>query len=84
MRSEIDAEVIQAEVADLPGTYIPLIFDVTDASAIEEAASTVSSALKGATLGALINNAGELYQYHLDSSQTHFCVLIPCLPSQAI
>ncbi len=60
MRSKCDAEVIQAETADLPGSYIPLVFDVTDASAIKAAADKVSGYLGGAKLGALINNAGQL------------------------
>ena len=58
MRSEGDAEIIQSEVADLPGTFTPLIFDVTDAPALEAAAKVVVDSLKGAKLGALINNAG--------------------------
>ena len=63
VRSDIDAEVIQSEVADLPGAYIPLILDVTDASAIKAAAYKVGIALGEIKLGALINNAGKLYRY---------------------
>ena len=37
---------------------IPLLFDVTDAAAIDAAAAQVSTALNGATLGGLVNNAG--------------------------
>lgn len=60
VRQEADSESIQAEVADLPGTYIPLLLDVTDAEAIATAVEKVSLELNGATLGALINNAGIL------------------------
>lgn len=46
------------ETRNLPGNYIPLIFDVTDEAAIKAAAKMVEDMLEGATLGALINNAG--------------------------
>jgi len=38
--------------------FNPLLFDVTDAQAIERAAAEVEKALNGETLSALINNAG--------------------------
>ena len=59
VRSKVDAADIQAEVAELPGNYVPLILDVTDASAVKDAVVKVDAMLEGAKLGALINNAGQ-------------------------
>lgn len=61
VRKEADAELIAKEVSNLPGTYRRLIFDVTDIDAVQRAAIEVKEALHGATLGALINNAGLSY-----------------------
>ena len=47
-------------MAALPGQFTPLIFDVTDAEAVQAAAREVGAALNGATLSALINNAGKV------------------------
>ena len=60
VRKQADAERISAEVAALPGQFTPLIFDVTDAEAVQAAAREVGAALSGANLSALINNAGKV------------------------
>jgi NAD(P)-dependent dehydrogenase (short-subunit alcohol dehydrogenase family) len=38
--------------------FVPLVFDVTDDAALQRAAEAVANALGGATLTALVNNAG--------------------------
>lgn len=43
---------------ELGANFTPLVFDVTDAKAIEAAAQKVSAHLQGQTLDALVNNAG--------------------------
>lgn len=53
-RSE-DADRLQAELGP---RFTPLLFDVTDAAAIQASVPTVASALGGATLFGLVNNAG--------------------------
>ncbi|HBK93157.1 MAG TPA: oxidoreductase [Parvularcula sp.] len=55
VRRERDA--IEAAAA-LGGNFSPLIFDVTDEAGIARGADAVRAALKGETLGALVNNAG--------------------------
>ncbi|MEL7044109.1 MAG: SDR family NAD(P)-dependent oxidoreductase, partial [Pseudomonadota bacterium] len=55
VRNRADAERLQASFGD---HFDPLIFDVTDADAIGEAAACVRGALRGETLGGLVNNAG--------------------------
>ena len=80
VRSDIDAEIVQSEVAYLPGAYVPLSFDVTDASAIKAAAKRVSSALRGAKLVALINNAGRPYKDKLRLSQVSCIDAVHQLP----
>lgn len=55
VRREADAAVLLEE---LGASFTPLVFDVVDASAIATAAQTVRSALDGATLSGLVNNAG--------------------------
>jgi NAD(P)-dependent dehydrogenase (short-subunit alcohol dehydrogenase family) len=55
VRSEIDATRLKKEFG---AGYVPLVFDVTDAEAIQRAAAQVAQALHGETLGALVNNAG--------------------------
>lgn len=52
-----EADGVAAKEA-LGAHFTPLIFDVTDRAAIDEAARHVSEALKGKTLSGLINNAG--------------------------
>ena len=55
VRKEADGERLKSEFGDL---FTPLLFDVTDEPAVATAASTVRSALNGATLFGLVNNAG--------------------------
>ncbi len=55
VRKEADG---QAVADDLGEDFIPLLFDVTDETAIADAAAIVDQALEGRTLDALINNAG--------------------------
>lgn len=55
VRNEADAKRLQKECGAL---YIPLVFDVTDAEKIKNAAQFVSQQLQGQTLWGLINNAG--------------------------
>lgn len=55
VRSESDANRLQR----LWGPeFVPLIFDISNDAAVRQAAGLVKDALKGATLTALINNAG--------------------------
>ena len=58
MRSKADADLVAKESQAFAGAYIPLVFDVTDALAIDKAARFVESMLDGRNLVALINNAG--------------------------
>ena len=44
--------------SDLGDRFVPLVFDVTDASAIHASVPAVADALGGATLFGLVNNAG--------------------------
>lgn len=53
VRKPEDGERLQRELG-----VIPLLFDVTDAAAIDAAANQVAAALGGRTLGGLVNNAG--------------------------
>ncbi|MEM6774084.1 MAG: SDR family NAD(P)-dependent oxidoreductase [Pseudomonadota bacterium] len=55
VRRRGDADRLQAGFGD---NFTPLIFDVTDADALGEAADSVREALRGETLGGLVNNAG--------------------------
>ena len=55
VRNGADADRLQAEFGEHFG---PLVFDVTDAAAIAEAAACVREALAGQTLAGLVNNAG--------------------------
>ncbi|MBI1212571.1 MAG: SDR family NAD(P)-dependent oxidoreductase [Alphaproteobacteria bacterium] len=55
VRKAADAERLQKEFGD---KFVPLIFDVTDAKAVQEGAAKVREALKGETLMGLVNNAG--------------------------
>ena len=58
MRKEADAVKLQEDFNPLPGSFEPLLFDVTDAAAIARSALHVSEQLHGRTLSALFNNAG--------------------------
>ena len=55
VRRKVDADRLQSEFGD---AFIPLIMDVTDKQAVEQAAARVSAGLGSATLTGLVNNAG--------------------------
>lgn len=55
VRKQEDAERLTLEFG---GNFVPLIFDVTDESAVQAAAQTVRDQLQGETLFGLVNNAG--------------------------
>jgi len=55
VRKEADAAKIAAQHG---AAIVPLLFDVTDASAIADAAKIVEARLGGETLAGLVNNAG--------------------------
>lgn len=55
VRKEADAVAAQGALGD---SFTPLVFDVTDGSAISAAAQQVSDVLAGRTLDGLVNNAG--------------------------
>lgn len=55
VRKKADADRLQAELC---GQFTPLVFDVTDEKAVQQAADQVRAALAGRTLAGLINNAG--------------------------
>ena len=55
VRRPEDGQRIRGELGD---RYVPLVFDVTDASAIHASVPTVADALGGGTLFGLVNNAG--------------------------
>ena len=55
VRTQADANRLQTELGE---SFTPLLFDVTDAEAIDQAARFLTDKLAGSGLGALINNAG--------------------------
>jgi NAD(P)-dependent dehydrogenase (short-subunit alcohol dehydrogenase family) len=55
VRRQADAERLSAALGT---NFVPLVFDVTDAAAVNAAAGTVAAALGGETLCGLVNNAG--------------------------
>lgn len=55
VRNQLDADRLSKELGSL---FFPLIFDVTDAEKIQQAADLVREQLNGTTLWGLINNAG--------------------------
>jgi len=55
VRKTADAERLAAQFG---ANFVPLLFDVTDESAIKAAAGQVRTALAGETLAGLVNNAG--------------------------
>jgi NAD(P)-dependent dehydrogenase (short-subunit alcohol dehydrogenase family) len=55
VRREADGERLKTEFG---ANFVPLLFDVTDAAAVNAAAEQVSGALAGETLAGLVNNAG--------------------------
>ena len=55
VRKAADAERLSQEFG---ASFVPLIFDVTDETAVRKAAAQVEQALEGQTLAGLVNNAG--------------------------
>jgi NAD(P)-dependent dehydrogenase (short-subunit alcohol dehydrogenase family) len=55
VRKEVDGARLKSEFGD---NFVPLLFDVTDAQAVNAAAEKVAAALGGETLFGLVNNAG--------------------------
>jgi hypothetical protein len=55
VRKEADGERLKAEFGD---RFTPLLFDVTDAPAVNRGAEETAKALGNATLAGLVNNAG--------------------------
>src|SRR5258707_15746442 len=55
VRKQADADRLKAEFG---ANFTPLIFDITDESAVAAGAATVRAALGGQTLFGLVNNAG--------------------------
>ena len=55
VRKQVDADRLKKEFG---ANFSPLIFDVTDAQAVNKAAEQVATALAGETLFGLVNNAG--------------------------
>jgi NAD(P)-dependent dehydrogenase (short-subunit alcohol dehydrogenase family) len=55
VRKQVDADSLTAEFGD---KVLPLLFDATDASAVQAAAHKVKGILNGAILSGLVNNAG--------------------------
>ena len=55
VRQPADAARLQAELGE---NFVPLLFDVTDATAVAQAAAEVARQLAGQPLRGLINNAG--------------------------
>ena len=74
VRTQADANSLQAELGE---SFTPLVFDVTDAEAIDQAARFLTNKLAGSGLGALINNAGiaiggPLQDQPMDVFRKHF------------
>jgi NAD(P)-dependent dehydrogenase (short-subunit alcohol dehydrogenase family) len=74
VRKKDDAERL---VAEFGPSFVPLVFDVTDAEAVRAAAEEVGEALGDATLAGLVNNAGTaiggpLALQSLGAVRTHF------------
>ena len=55
VRKEADAKRLQGEFG---ANFVPLIFDVTDETAVKAASATVRAGLSGQKLFGLVNNAG--------------------------
>jgi NAD(P)-dependent dehydrogenase (short-subunit alcohol dehydrogenase family) len=55
VRKQTDADRLQREFGDM---FVPLLFDVTDETAVQLAAEKVDQHLNSATLDGLVNNAG--------------------------
>lgn len=59
VRAEADSERLQSRFG--ASNFTPLLFDVTDAEAVAQAASAVERQIDGATLTGLVNNAGAAF-----------------------
>lgn len=55
VRTQADADRLQTEFGN---RFVPLLFDVTDAEAVNHAANVVTERLADSGLGGLVNNAG--------------------------
>src|SRR5436305_13019125 len=55
VRKQADADRLKAEFGE---RFTPLLFDVTDAAAVDRAAEQTAAVLGNATLAGLVNNAG--------------------------
>jgi NAD(P)-dependent dehydrogenase (short-subunit alcohol dehydrogenase family) len=55
VRKQADADRLSKEFGS---SFTPLLFDVTDESAVKEGAKAAAGALRGETLAGLVNNAG--------------------------
>jgi NAD(P)-dependent dehydrogenase (short-subunit alcohol dehydrogenase family) len=74
VRSQADANRLKAELGE---SFIPLVFDVTDAGTVTKAAGWLAEHLAGSGLGGLINNAGiaiggPLQDQPMDVFRKHF------------
>jgi NADP-dependent 3-hydroxy acid dehydrogenase YdfG len=76
VRTSADANRLRTELGI---NFEPLLFDVTDADAVTEAAQSLTNRLAGTGLGGLINNAGiaiggPLQHQPMDAITQHFDV----------
>ncbi|WP_341871367.1 SDR family NAD(P)-dependent oxidoreductase [Spirosoma oryzicola] len=76
VRQQADADRLQAELGP---RFVPLVFDVTDASAIAKSAQWLTDQLGDSGLGGLINNAGiavggPLHYQPIETIRNHFDV----------
>ncbi|SOD94708.1 SDR family NAD(P)-dependent oxidoreductase [Spirosoma fluviale] len=74
VRTQPDADRLQVELGE---RFVPLLFDVTNADAVTEAARSLTERLAGSGLGGLINNAGiaiggPLQHQPMDTIRQHF------------
>lgn len=74
VRTQPDADRLQTELGE---RFTPLLFDVTDAEAVAQAAQFLTTKLAGSGLGGLINNAGiaiggPLQNQPMDVFRQHF------------
>ncbi|MBC8155695.1 MAG: SDR family NAD(P)-dependent oxidoreductase [Bacteroidetes bacterium] len=74
VRTQPDADRLQAE---LGVNFVPLVFDVTDADAVNAAVGLLTDWLAGRGLGGLVNNAGiatggPLQHQPMDAIRQHF------------